>query len=234
MIAPACAGRSISRTEDDETPTVPGDDDYPGQGGSSGASSGGAGTAGDFGGGTANGGAFITGGSFPMGGNFPTGGTSPAGGVSPSGGTIVVGGTSSVPTGGTCSSAGDRVGGGGFAGQAPPNTDPQCKGIRTNQPCALDGTMCPNLACGLADSGRRQCNCATNWACTSCDNSNSWTSSPPCDILACPAEVADEVPCAEEQTICGPLTNGEYCACWNSPSDGLSWDCDAAPPTWGL
>jgi hypothetical protein len=237
VIAPACAGRSISSPEDDKTPTVPGDDDYPGQGGSSGASSGGAGTAGDFGGAATNGGAFITGGSFPTGGTYPTGGTFPTGGVGTSGGSIAVGGTFAggtagvIATGGTSPCAGDRIGGGGFAGQAPPNTDPECKGIRTNQPCALDGKMCPNLPCGLADSGRRQCSCATNWQCTSCDNSNSWISTPPCDILPCPPEVADEVSCTSEHTVCGPV-GSEYCACYRSPTDGLIWDCDSPPSSW--
>jgi hypothetical protein len=24
----------------------------------------------------------------------------------------------------------------------------------------------------------------------------------------------------------------EVCACWNSPNDGLSWDCDSRPNIW--
>jgi hypothetical protein len=94
--------------------------------------------------------------------------------------------------------------------------------------------VCP-LICGIADSGRRTCTCMANdWTCTDCDFSNGASAEPPSVIEECPPDVVDELPCTNELSVCGPTDIGEYCACWQSPSDGLSWDCDDPPPHWGL
>lgn len=153
-----------------------------------------------------------------------TGGTA-TGGTAPTGGTAT-GGT--TPTGGA--STGGTTGSGGSSG-----TSANCKGISRDTPCpGLEGTMCMDLVCGLADSGTRDCSCATNWTCTSCDYTGSWTEMMPTDVMPCPEGVADEVTCTTDHVICGPQPNGEYCACWMSPSDGQSWDCDDPPSSWGL
>jgi len=152
-----------------------------------------------------------------IGGSAPTGGTA-SGGTS-SGGTSS-GGT--APTGGTAGSGGDA-----------PNPDPECKGIKSNGACTLMGKACPNLVCGLADSGRRECNCSTTWTCSACNYDNSPFKTPPDPMPACPTEAADEVPCTAENLVCGPQA-GEYCACYRDAIDGLIWDCDSAPSSWML
>jgi hypothetical protein len=55
----------------------------------------------------------------------------------------------------------------------------------------------------------------------------------PANIPMCPAGVGDEVTCTEELSVCGP-NNGEYCACFRDATDGLIWDCDDPPTTWGI
>jgi hypothetical protein len=174
--------------------------------------------------------------TFPTGGTAPTGGTFPTGGTSTSGGSV---GMAGAPSGGFANfpgcdgGASDPVAGSG--GMRPINTDVECRGISRGQVCPVEGKMCPNLPCGLADGGRRQCACAGSiWECSSCDFTGSPWVSPPCDILPCPSGIADEVPCMDENTVCSQPSTGEVCACWLSPSDGLSWDCDDPPPTWGL
>jgi hypothetical protein len=233
VVAPACAGRSISGNDDEDEPPISGGDD--GRGGTNGASEGGVGAVGAAG--TVSGGSFATGGAFPTGGAAPIGGAFPTGGASTSGGSI---GRAGAPNGGFANfpgcdgGANDPIAGSG--GARPINTAVECRGISRGQPCPVEGTMCPNLACGLADSGRRHCACAgTIWECSSCDFTGSPWVSRPCDIEPCPPGIADEVACTSEGTLCGPdATTGEFCACWLSPSDGLSWDCDNPPSTWGL
>jgi hypothetical protein len=39
---------------------------------------------------------------------------------------------------------------------------------------------------------------------------------------------------ADDGQVCGPLADGDYCACYVDPMDGQIWDCDSAPTTWGL
>jgi hypothetical protein len=97
--------------------------------------------------------------------------------------------------------------------------------------CTLEGKLCENLACGLADSGRRACACATNWSCISCDYTNSPFRDRPAVLPPCPVEVGDEVPCTQVNTLCGPA-GSEVCACYQDPTDGLIWDCDSQPITW--
>ena len=148
------------------------------------------------------------------GGSTSTGGTAPTGGTA-TGGTAT-GGT--APTGGTAGSAGG------------PNADPECKGIKSNMACPIPDKMCPNLVCGLADSGTRECNCATNWTCSACNYDNSPFKDKPADIPLC-SDAADEVACTTENSVCGPV-GSEYCACYRHPVEGLIWDCDSPPSTW--
>jgi hypothetical protein len=101
-------------------------------------------------------------------------------------------------------------------------------------PCALEGKQCPNLICGLADSGRRHCDCATTWQCTACDFTSSPFRDRPPTIPACANGVATQVDCDQENLVCGPLSDGDYCACYQDAIDGRIWDCDSAPSTWGL
>jgi hypothetical protein len=193
------------------------DDDFPGVGGSAGT-----GAVGP------TGGVVTTGGAFPMGGTVPAGGTFPTGGVSPAGGGPPTGGVGGIPgSGGTMPIAG--VGGIGGA-----NSDPECKGIRNGMACAFEGKHCAGLICGLADSGRRTCDCATTWACTTCDYTNSPFRDRPAMIPPCPADAADEAFCTQEKFVCGPVAPAEYCACYSDPTDGLIWDCDNAPSSWGI
>jgi hypothetical protein len=167
-----------------------------------------------------------------------TGGSAGSGAGTPSSGgsagTPASGGSAGTPASG--GSAGTPASGGsaGTAAGGTAGANAMCTGVRSNMPCPMDGLVCENLVCGLADSGRRTCNCATNWACMSCDYTGAWTEMMPATIEPCPAGVADEVACTTDMTICGPQTNGEYCACWMSPSDGQSWDCDSPPSTWGI
>jgi hypothetical protein len=55
-------------------------------------------------------------------------------------------------------------------------------------------------------------------------------------IEVCPTGVAKGVDCdpSIDGTVCGPLTDGDYCACYVDPTDGQIWDCDSAPSSWGL
>lgn len=156
-------------------------------------------------------GAMDTTGGFVTG--FPTGGTVP------SGGTVAAGG--STPAGGT----------GGTNGARGPS-DPQCRGARSNLSCVFEGKLCEDLTCGLAESGVRHCHCATYWQCTACDFTDSPFRDRPPLILPCRSEVADEVPCDQPNTLCGPLTSSEYCACYEDAADGLIWDCYLPPSSW--
>jgi hypothetical protein len=169
-----------------------------------GADTGGGGTAGTATGGTATGGT-ATGGTAT--GGTATGGTATGG--TATGGTAT-GGTSGTPAG--------------------------CTGISRGEACPTEGHMCPGLKCGLADSGTRSCNCVgLIWECESCNFAGAWTETKPATVEPCPAGIADEIACTADQDhlICGPdATTMEYCACWMSPSDGQSWDCDDPPSTW--
>jgi hypothetical protein len=218
-VVPACAGRSIRSEDDDGQSPAAGDDD-----GSVGI------------GGSARGGDGM-GARGAVGGTLPTGGTS-TGGFSTGGAPTAIGGTAGTfQTGGTCGfSDADKPGipqGGstGTGGVAGANGDPECRGIKSNMACPLEGKLCSNLSCGLADSGRRNCACATNWTCSACDYSSSPFRDRPACLTQCPADAADEVPCTLQNFVCGPI-GAEYCACYSSPSDGLIWDCDSPPSSW--
>jgi hypothetical protein len=246
-LAPSCAGRAISNDKEDDPTSA--DDDAPPSGGSGGANgskgaSGGT-NAGGKGGASAGGeGGANTGGDV---GGTETGGTGDVGGGGSraggnQGGTGLLAGAGGMPRGGASSGGGaaganamggnSTAGNAGNAGAAGANMDPECLGISRDTPCAPDGKLCQNLACGLAKSGRRACACMTNWSCLSCDFTNSQFRDRPATVLPCENGVADEVSCTRENTVCGPQPSGEYCACWTSPADGLSWDCDDPPSTW--
>jgi hypothetical protein len=165
-----------------------------------------------------------TGGSSGSGGSA-TGGSAPTGGTSTGGSST--GGTS---TGGTSTGGSAPTGGTGGTGDLP-NPDQECRGIKSNQACMIEGKSCPNMACGLADSGRRDCNCATNWTCSACNYDNSPFKDRPADVPACPPEAGDEVPCTEMNAVCQPAGT-EVCACYQDAMDGLIWDCDSPPSSW--
>ena len=235
VVASACGGQSVTKDEGDDrgdAPQPPGDDDIvvgdegdygddDGYGGGAGTGAVGQGGMGAIGN---TGGVIITGGTVSFGGTVSAGGTVPTGGVLAGG--PPTGGVGGIPaTGGTIPTAGV----GGVAGGV--NVDPECKGIKSNMVCLPEGKLCENLLCGIADSGRRACACATYWSCTTCDYTNSPFRDPPARIPACPPDVADEVACAQENTVCGPV-GIEYCACYADATDGLIWDCDDPPTTW--
>ncbi len=165
----------------------------------------------------------------PAGGDPSTGGTGASGGSGGTGGTT--GGTGGT-TGGT---GGTSSGSGGTSGTA--NTDPNCKGIKTNMACPNEGLHCDNLVCGLGDSGTRVCDCATNWSCTACDFSASpfdWAKSKPADITPCTGAEQDTVPCATLGATCEGAANGEACVCFLDDESAQIWDCDKPPSTWAM
>jgi hypothetical protein len=117
------------------------------------------------------------------------------------------------------------------------NPDPECMGIALNGACSLQGKSCPSLMCGLGNTGRRVCNCATTWQCAACDFSNSWIYNRPANIPACSGVTAGEV-CAigvdSAASLCQE-TATRFCMCATdprSPTAPPEWDCDAAPSSW--
>jgi hypothetical protein len=135
-------------------------------------------------------------------------------------------GTAST-TGGTSSgTAGTGSGGTGATNPA------ACKGIKTGMACMPEGTDCPTLTCGLADSGTRACKCMSTWMCGSCDFSASPFKDKPADIAKCTGVEADKVTCTEKGKVCDGAAGGEVCACWTDDEGALIWDCDKPPTTW--
>jgi hypothetical protein len=97
-----------------------------------------------------------------------------------------------------------------------------------------EGTDCPNLACGLADSGVRACKCATTWMCSACDFTNSPFKTKPADIMTCTTQV-DKADCTGMMgKVCEGAPNGEVCACAPDDEGALIWDCDKPPTTWTM
>ena len=169
-----------------------------------------------------------------MGGRLPSGGTLTTGGTGVDGGSQLGGTAGVAAVGGTSPCGSGNAPGGisaGTGGLAPPNSDPECEGIRNNTACALEGKRCVNLVCGLDDGGRRECACATTWTCSACSNTGGFPERPS-NIQLCPNEVADGVRCSTENTVCGPVDR-EYCACYRNPAGELIWDCACPPSTWG-
>jgi hypothetical protein len=163
----------------------------------------------------------------PAGGDTATGGT---GGAGASGGTGGAGGS----TGGT--GTGGSTGGTGTGGTGGGTTvPPECKGISTGKACTPEGQACPNLVCGLGDSGSRSCDCATNWMCSACDWTNSpfaWAKSKPTDIVPCSGAEQDGITCATLDATCEGAANGEACVCYIDDEGEQIWDCDKPPGTW--
>jgi hypothetical protein len=140
--------------------------------------------------------------------------------------------TPGTATGGTAAgTAGTATGGTGTGGTGV--ADPACKGIKTNMACMPEGTDCPALTCGLADTGTRACKCATTWMCSACDYSASPFKDKPADLAACSGIEADKVTCteADKGKVCSSA-GGEVCACWTDDEGSLIWDCDKPPTTW--
>lgn len=166
----------------------------------------------------------------PAGDDTATGGTGGAtGGTGGTGG--ATGGSST--TGGTGGSTGGTgTGGAGGTGTTVP---PECKGIKTGMACTPEGQACPNLVCGLGDSGTRTCNCATNWSCTACDWTNSpfpWAKSKPAGTTTCTGAEQDGITCTTLDATCEGAANGEACVCYLDDEGMQIWDCDKPPGTW--
>ncbi|HVY29986.1 MAG TPA: hypothetical protein VHB79_25690 [Polyangiaceae bacterium] len=138
-------------------------------------------------------------------------------------GTAATTGGTSSGTGGTASTTGGTGAGG---------NSPACKGIKTGMACMPEGTDCPALTCGLADTGTRACKCMSTWMCGSCDFSASPFKDKPADITKCTGVEADKVTCTEKGKVCDGAAGGEVCACWTDDEGALIWDCDKPPTTW--
>ena len=148
----------------------------------------------------------------------------PTAGTSSDGGSSSTAGTSSAGT--SSSTAGTATGG---TGSTPVGT--ACKSIKTGMACMPEGQDCPDLKCGLADSGVRSCLCQTTWMCASCDFSASPFKDKPADITTCTNQ-ADKLDCTGmEGATCEGAAGGEVCACWPDDEGSLIWDCDKAPTT---
>jgi hypothetical protein len=154
-------------------------------------------------------------------------GVIPMGGNTSNGGSGSDAGTSSTPTAGTNATPTAGTGTGG----APPSAV-ACKGIKTGMACMPEGQACPDLACGLADSGTRACSCEATWMCSSCDFTNSPFKDKPADITTCTNQ-ADKLDCTGmEGAVCEGAAGGEVCACYLDDEGAPIWDCDKAPTTW--
>jgi hypothetical protein len=214
-------------------------------------------------GGTATGGGAGVG----MGGSLPTGGTATGGaatggaagagvtGGATTGGAAGAGVTGGVATGGGAGAGvtggvagapgGSSTGGTAGASSGGANSDAECKGIRSNMACTPEGKACPNMACGLGDMGRRDCNCATNWTCTSCSHVGTPIATKPANADTACAGVTVGAVCEASpdspDSVCNPnMTAGntimeEYCMCASNPTqpaDPPEWNCDDGPSSW--
>jgi hypothetical protein len=143
-------------------------------------------------------------------------------------------------SGGTTGGAG---GGGGVTGV---NTDAMCKSISSNMPCTAavgDGKMCPMMPCDLGDQGRRDCSCATNWTCTSCNFTGTAIATRPANAdTACGTDVVNGMPCAtnvdQAASVCkSSSTEDPYCMCASdprNPANAPEWNCDSKPGPWPM
>jgi hypothetical protein len=238
------------------TPADGTDDGRPGTGGGTSGSAG-SGFSGAFSGsaGTVSGSAGVgVGGTPATGGAAGVGVTGGTAGVGVTGGTAgvgVTGGTAgdgmtggAAGTGTTGGAAGTGTTGGTGGGSATANNDPECTGIRTNMPCTLMGKACPNMACGLGDTGRRDCNCATNWTCTSCSFVGSVIQTKPANAETPCSGVTNGEACAVSPGMAESVCNNSaatpddpYCMCATDPRNPANppeWNCDSAPSSWGM
>jgi hypothetical protein len=165
-------------------------------------------------------------GALPSGGSTGTSGTST---TSAGTGNATAGETSSTGGSGTAGT-GTGTAGSGTAGA--PNA--ACKGIKSNMACTPEGTDCPGLACGLADSGKRSCKCATTWMCAACDFTGTQFEKKPTDLTKCTGVEADKIKCTEMGKVCEGAPGGEVCACWTDDEGSLIWDCDKPPTSWAM
>jgi hypothetical protein len=201
----ACGGISTRSGDDEATGTAP-------AGGSTSASGGSRSNDSPAGGG--GGGAAITGGA-----SNSSGGVAVLGGSGPTGGTAIV-------SGGSAGAAPIACGG----EQRLPLPGSACLGIKNGMSCAAEGQLCPCRACGLADLGRRNCNCVGGiWTCTPCEHPENWSLPP--DLPFCTNQV-DRLACAAEGQACQGAPAGEVCICYVNDDGVLVWDCDK-PPMWG-
>ena len=164
--------------------------------------------------------------------NSTSGGSSTAttGGSSSAGTTNGSAGTAPSVTGG---SGGAPPAGGGAPTTGGGASDPlACKGISSNMACAPEGTNCPMLSCGLADTGARTCKCETTWKCSACDFSNSPFKDRPANITTCTGSEQDKLTCTEMNKVCEGAPGGEVCACYPDDEGALIWDCDKKPTSW--
>jgi hypothetical protein len=167
----------------------------------------------------------------PAGDDSATGGTGGAGATGGAGGATGGAGGTTGGTGGATGGTGGTATGGSGGGVIPP----ECKGISTGKACTPEGQACPNLVCGLGDSGSRSCDCMTNWVCSSCDWTNSpyaWARSKPADITPCTGSEQDGSACTTVDATCEGASNGEACVCFLDDEGALIWDCDRPPGTW--
>jgi hypothetical protein len=144
------------------------------------------------------------------------------GGAAGAAGTPAAGSAGAPASGGA---AGTSSGTGGTGGV---NSDPLCKGIRSDMMCTNDGLVCMGLACGLADSGRRACNCSATWSCSSCDFTGSPFAEMPAGAPTCTTEQDDD-PCTTVGAVCVGAPDGEVCACYTDDEGANIWDCDDPP-----
>jgi len=176
--------------------------------------------------------------------NPNTGGTDPGTGGTPDPGTggtpdPGTGGTPDPGTGGTpdpgaggSGNVGGTVPVGGSGPCAAPPIDPSCRGIATGNACVNAGLHCESLLCGLADSGRRTCDCRATWACSACDFTGSVYAERPGSISECTGFEQDRVACAVLGAVCLGAAAGEACACYLDDECNQVWDCDKPPPGW--
>jgi hypothetical protein len=154
--------------------------------------------------------------------------------VVPTAGTGSDGGTGNTSAGTGNSDAGTPPTAGTGSGGTPPVAGAACKSIKTGMACTPEGQDCPMLACGLADSGIRDCLCQGTWMCQSCDFTASPFKDKPADITTCTNQ-ADKLDCTgQEGAVCEGAAGGEVCACWPDDEGALIWDCDKAPTSWAV
>jgi hypothetical protein len=163
-------------------------------------------------------------------------GTGTAGGPTGTSGTSTSSSGSGNATAGESSSTGGSGTAGTGAGTAGSGTagapSAACKGIKSNMACTPEGTDCPGLACGLADTGKRSCKCASTWMCSACDFTGTPFEKKPADITKCTGVEADKITCTEMNKVCEGAAGGEVCACYPDDEGSLIWDCDKPPTSW--
>jgi hypothetical protein len=200
----ACGGISTRSGDDEATGATPAGGSTSSSGGSRSSDA----PVGRGGGGATTGGASqSSGGVAALGGSGPTGGSAVVSGGSAGAAPIACGGEQRLPLPGSA-----------------------CLGIKNGLSCAAEGQLCPCRACGLADLGRRNCNCAGGiWTCTPCEHPENWSF--PTDLPFCTNQ-ADKLACAAEGQACQGAPAGEVCLCYVDDDGVLVWDCDK-PPAWG-